>query len=435
MVIDPKLLCRGPPLGRWGPSQALGVYHPRLRFGQGKSLTCFSGTGVASFSSAVPIRVAFKRRAMLIFLQVPIRYDIGTLKSPRKMPDGRLVVDAKLTRTGVFEYMNPDGTLRREYRPPNEVFDDASLATFAMTSVTNDHPPDMVNPDNAKDVTVGMVSTAPRRISDHVAAELVIFDAVAIADIEAGKLELSCGYEAEMHNTPGISPEGIRYDTVQKTIRINHVAIVDVGRAGPEARIHMDGAQVRQITTPEKRADHMDIAEALKRIADLEVEKATEAARADRAEASLTEATARADRAEGERDSEKAKAEAAEKSRTDAAEGMGEAVKARMQLCFDAQCVDKEMKTDDMGDREIKAAIVKAVCDFDITKDHSDDYVGARFDGAMEIFAKSEGAHEVVRKGTEGTRNDGEKTGEARVDAAREAMLERKRNATKKVSK
>lgn len=382
--------------------------------------------GMGVVSGAIPV---------LHFQQVSIRYDIGELKSPRRMADGRLIVDAKLTRTGVFDYMNPDGTMRREYRPPNEVFDTASLATFAMTSVTNDHPPEMVNVENAKEFTVGMVANQPRRIKDHIAAELVIFDSVAIGDIESGKLELSCGYEAEVDPTPGISPEGIRYDSIQRNIRINHVAIVDVGRAGPEARIRMDGATQVQTPTPTPKSDSMNIEQALKRIADLEVEKASETARADRAEGERDTAVARADKAEGERDAEKAKAEAAEKARLDAVDGVAEAAKVRAQLCFDAKRVDAELDADSLTDREIKVAVVKKVCDFDVTADHSDDYLAARFDGALEIFNQSEAAHGEAREAAEQSRKDGAETGESRVDAARKRMLERQKNAHKKASK
>lgn len=44
-----------------------------------------------------------------------------------------------LTRTGVFVYMLPDGTKRREYRPPDEVFKADSLNAFAGIPITDEH--------------------------------------------------------------------------------------------------------------------------------------------------------------------------------------------------------------------------------------------------------------------------------------------------------
>ena len=330
------------------------------------------------------------------------------------MPDGRLIVDAKLTRTGVFKYANPDGTIRLEYRPPSEVFDAESLKTFLLASVTNDHPKNMVTPDNAKAVTVGMIGSNVRKLDDHVAAELVIYDAQAIADVEAGKLELSCGYEADVEDSPGTSPSGERYDCIQSKIRINHVAIVDVGRAGPDARIHMDAADAVQVLNREtvKKKTDMDLVQALQKINELEVNLLTETARADKAEKSGVEATARADKAEAARDSNKERADKADKLHEDSENIFSDKVKARVKLCFDAKAViDDELS--ELSDRDIKIKVVKAVTDFDITADHSDEYLECRHDMAIAQGKKSDESKNVTeredREDVEGGSDDAEK--------------------------
>ena len=346
-----------------------------------------------------------------------------------------MIVDAKLTRTGVFDYMNPDGTTRREYRPPSEVFDAGSLDTFLAASVTNDHPASMVTPETAQSVTVGMVSTGARKLDTHVAAELVIFDAKAIADVKAGKTEISCGYEAEVLDSPSVSPQGEHYDSIQKNIRINHVAIVDRGRAGPEAAIRMDAAmQFRQ--TPQQSEISVNLEQALQKINDLMVEKATESARADRAELDLKTAVSRADKSDAERDSAKEQLKAAE-TRADNADGsINERVNALTKLRADAGKIVKmeegedDSRFDALTDRELQVKVIQAVTSFEITDKHSDDYVTARYDAAVEQANKSQESMSNLRQGTEKTRNDAV-SGESAVVDARKAMLERQRNASK----
>ena len=91
-----------------------------------------------------------------------VRFDTGTLGSVKRTPQGGIRVPASLTRTGVLEYTNPDGSIRREYRPPDEVFNADSLATLADAPVTNLHH-GLVDATNWRRVTVGSLSGAPRQ--------------------------------------------------------------------------------------------------------------------------------------------------------------------------------------------------------------------------------------------------------------------------------
>lgn len=65
----------------------------------------------------------------------------------------------------------------------------------------------------------------------------MVSDGPTIKLIEDGKRELSAGYTCDLDWTPGKTPSGEAYDAVQKNIRINHVAIVQRGRAGQQVRI------------------------------------------------------------------------------------------------------------------------------------------------------------------------------------------------------
>lgn len=170
------------------------------------------------------------------------RLDIGTLRPARRRADGSVVVDAFITRAGIFTYMNPDGTLRRELRDPAEVFDAASMRSFDMLTVTNTHPFQMVTAENARQYMVG-ASSKVERDDDHLRTELMVADAPTVKEMDDGsKAQVSCGYTCDYDPTPGVHPVWGRYDGRQKNIRGNHIALVSHARAGETARVRMDDA-------------------------------------------------------------------------------------------------------------------------------------------------------------------------------------------------
>jgi hypothetical protein len=155
-----------------------------------------------------------------------------------------------LTRAGIFVYRDAKGKTIRELRPPEEVMHPDALASFALVPVTNEHPPQALTADNAKQYAVGSVSESVAPEGDKVRATLMITDADAIAAFDAGRSELSCGYTADVVIEPG-TWQGQRYDAKQTNIRGNHVALVDAGRAGPTCSIRMDATDVAQEITVE----------------------------------------------------------------------------------------------------------------------------------------------------------------------------------------
>lgn len=171
------------------------------------------------------------------------RLDVGRLDSPSMTSHGYLKADALPTRAGVFEYMMMDGTVRKELRPPEEVFKPDSMATLADNAISNDHPPVPLDSDNTKMFQVGHVCSDVAQMDNFLKCKVVLMDAAAIKLVMSGeKQELSCGYFCDVDPTPGVW-EGEAYDSIQRNIRYNHLAIVDKGRAGPEARIKLDSAR------------------------------------------------------------------------------------------------------------------------------------------------------------------------------------------------
>ena len=152
-----------------------------------------------------------------------------------------MVAEARLTRTGVFTYRNADGLSRREYRPPTEVHDSKSLASFRMVPLTNGHPPTMITAQNARQYAVGAVGENVRRDGDFVVAPIAVHDAATIAAMDAGKTQVSCGYDCDLVETPGVTPNGEHYDAMQTHIVGNHLAVaIDNARAGKDAAVRMD---------------------------------------------------------------------------------------------------------------------------------------------------------------------------------------------------
>lgn len=325
----------------------------------------------------------------------------------------------------MFEYRSPDGSIRREYRPPDEVFHADSLASFALAPVTDDHPAEgAVTDENADRVKpVGQLGENVRRDGDHVAATLSILPRAAVRKVEGGKVQLSCGYTCDLDETPGVTPNGERYDAIQRNIRGNHVAIVEVGRAGPTARIRMDGAAV-MITTDHEKREPMD-----------ELQKMLNAALADAA-AQRTRADAaerERDTARGERDAERVRADAAEKTRNDAVAGLDKLVSDRVSLFAVAGPVlGAEVKLDSMTNVQIKSAVVEKVTGEKVPADATPAYVDGAYGVAIKSAARSDAALASGAIAVVQGRNDAQREDATDVEtAARNAAIKASREAYK----
>jgi hypothetical protein len=183
-------------------------------------------------------------------LNKPVRrYDVGTLTGAHRTPQGYLRAPAYATRTGVFRYQQPDGTVRREYRPADEVFKQDSLATLAGIPLTNNHPTSLLDQKNTREHSIGYTGDTVTQEGDMVKVPVTITDEDSINAVEGGKKqEVSCGYTCDLEDTPGVTAAGEEYDFIQKNIVYNHLAIVGKGRAGPAARIHLDSADAVMVT-------------------------------------------------------------------------------------------------------------------------------------------------------------------------------------------
>jgi uncharacterized protein len=333
---------------------------------------------------------------------------------------GFLRVPARLTRTGIFLYRRADGTIRRELRLPDEVFKPGSMASFGLAPLTLDHPPEPVTAANVAKYRVGTVGEAIRRDGDFMATDIVIQDAKAIEAVEAGKQEISNGYECDLDETPG-TYNGEKYDAIQRAIVGNHCAIVDRGRAGPDCRLRMDAADAEQVEPisqepaapgpqPTKEENPMkkilidgiecEVSELAATLIE-KTRKADEEKRAAEAKAhadALSAVETKAKEAAAELEREKARADAAvaaketaEKARKDAEDPkrIAAAVAERVDLVSRARAVmGNDFKADGKEKPAIQREMLGKLLPTLKLAEKTDAYVEAALDAAMEDFGK-----------------------------------------------
>lgn len=167
------------------------------------------------------------------------RFDSIPLSNTYFTPEGYLIDNPILTRVGIFEYHNPDGTIRRELRLPEEVFAAESLASYKGKPVILTHEAGLVDVDNVQQEHIGTILSEGIQDGDNVRAQIVIHDAESL---DYGLRELSLGYTQTPDETPGVW-NGQPYDAIQRNIQINHLALVEKARAGEQARLNIDGEE------------------------------------------------------------------------------------------------------------------------------------------------------------------------------------------------
>jgi hypothetical protein len=333
------------------------------------------------------------------------RFDFAKFKAT-KTDEGYLVDTPIVGRVGIQTYMNADGTVRKEYRPPEEVFHADALASMAGKPITDQHPNGKVTAANYKKLTIGTILGAGKPDGNDVRADIIIQDADAISKAEKGGIrELSLGYSVDLDETPG-EYNGEKYDAVQRNIRVNHLALVPKGRAG-NARLNLDrfDAVAFMEDVMSEKLSRVRLDNGIEYDAAPEVAHALDKLRADVADFKNKAESAKneAEKLAGERDTLKARVDgfAAEldKVKADALTLAHAQVKARAEL----EKAAEGFKVDHAGktDREVKEAVIKSVrADADLTG-KSDEYVQAAFD--MSVSMKADAAIAAQRKTVQDT--------------------------------
>ncbi len=325
---------------------------------------------------------------------------------------GYLKCHARVARSGIQQYYGIEIGDSKEpmkvysiYRPPEVVFADSALSDYLNADITNDHPQENVGASNFTRLSKGTVISKGVRdpsAPDYVLCDLLIKDAETIKAVEAGKVEISAGYDADISFTPGTTPDGTHYDAIVRGITLNHVAIVNRGRAGHDARILDNSPTGGKL---------MDVNIGATKIA------LTDEAQAAAVMKELASMTAKIKDAEGEAAVAKAKLVDADKLMAEKDARIAD-LEQRLQAAKDACPSEEEIKgmlkdadalrtkakrlagdafvCDSIIADEIKrAAIAAAGCKVDLA-DKSEDYVAAFFDALCEHADDAEQSHKKM---------------------------------------
>ena len=328
-------------------------------------------------------------------------YDRVTPRNVRHTKDGYLVADAPVARTGVQIYRGaeldrPDMAYVRVYRPESEVFSQDAMNSYAHRPMTNDHPGEMVTADNWKGVAIGQTGDEIVRDGQTVRVPLVMMDKAAITDFEGGKRELSMGYTAIIDWSPGITEDGQDYDAVQRELRMNHLALVNKGRAG-NARI---GDRLAPQVEPTKGKEGHSMADNLRTVVvdGLSVSTTDQGAEAISklqrqiqdgeqgladAKAQHADAIAAKDKELAQKDAEIEKLKEAQLSD----EQIDQRVADRAELLSNAKLLN-DVDYKGKSDNEIRSAVVAAKFGDAAVTDKSEAYIEARFDTLVEALDK-----------------------------------------------
>lgn len=348
------------------------------------------------------------------------RFDfIGSVGKFTRTAVGGIVVPARLTRTGILEYRRPDGTVRRELRLPDEVFNTESLGTLNGATVTNlDNHRGLLTAANWKSATLGHASEV-RRDGKYVSAELHINDPATVAEVENKRLhDISCGYSCKLDHEAGVW-EGQPYDAIQRNIRYNHVAVLPKGkgRAGPDVALRFDSRDAECVEAQQKdnimterviRVDGKDLVYG----SEPHIKHLEDAHLADLAkgESKAKELQTRCDSLEAERDVARTDAKKALADLKD--EKDGEKAKSRRRsrerllrravklLATESDDEDDKMDAlDELSDRDLQLKVIRSDANYKDDKsldEKSDDYVSAIFDAVSKKFTRSDGIDSVV---------------------------------------
>ncbi|MEH6676142.1 DUF2213 domain-containing protein [Phenylobacterium sp.] len=339
--------------------------------------------------------------------------DAAPIAGVRLTRDGYAVAEVRAARTGIQQYAGrevgrPDLAVVNVYRPPESVFSADSMASYGFKPVTINHPAQGVTADSWKDLAVGVVGGEVVRDGGFVKVPLALMDAAAIKAVQDGTREISMGYVCDLAFEDGVTPEGEPYQAIQKDIRINHLALVPKGRAGPHCRVGDQGApETGQDPAPIHHGDrHMTLKTIT--VDGLPVETtdagiaAIEKLRGllNTADAALTSANTAHAAAIAAKDAELAKKDAViddlkAKVLDDAA--IDALVTDRADVIGKAKAIDPKVVTDGKSIAEIKRAVLG-----DAAKDKPDAYVDAAFDIKTKDVKPADPLRKVIADGQTG---------------------------------
>lgn len=184
---------------------------------------------------------------------MPLRFDRAELPEPERTAEGYLRTVAIVARPGVLVYPKPDGSEDRELVTADVLAASAQgLADRAMTlrhPTANGKPngvPLRVSKDNVAKFSIGHSRDGIKVNEDgSIGVPVTITHADGIAAIDGGMRGISPLYDAVVVDAPpdSVHPTFGRYNKIQTSRTYNSIAIVPLGRGGPQCHLRADDSE------------------------------------------------------------------------------------------------------------------------------------------------------------------------------------------------
>lgn len=186
----------------------------------------------------------------------PNAYTTGVTKDDDEDQSGRIydtngwaeIKDNPISKVGVFPYsgaqissdLDPD-KIYKVYRPAEELSDPETIESFKLVPWTDEHAmlgseDEGMLPAEKKGVHGVIGENVYFDDDGYLKANLKVFSNKLSQLIDNGKKELSIGYRCLYDNKPGVY-NGESYDFIQRSIRGNHLALVEEGRSGHDVAV------------------------------------------------------------------------------------------------------------------------------------------------------------------------------------------------------
>ncbi|MDQ0299647.1 hypothetical protein J2S78_002067 [Salibacterium salarium] len=324
-----------------------------------------------------------------------LRYDRSFVLDYEESTEGYLTVRAVVTKPGVYPYQRSDGSVQYELKHPEDIFSDQTIMSCNAKPVTDDHPREPVTVQNVKAYGKGFSHNDAAVGNGGVKVAFTVFDEDLIRKIrEEGKREISLGFETELVAEDG-DYNGERYQYRQTQVDVNHIAIVDKGRVGPEAAIRGD-SDAWQVdsnknnnggggTMPKLKIDEKEFevpSEVKSKVDGLQAK----ADSYDQLKKDHDTTVANYDAQKTELDKKKKELEDAKKAEPKQ-DAIDSAVEARLSLIDEARnFLADDFEYKGKTDTDIKVAVIQGQDERFDAKEKSEEYVNARYDATMTFL-------------------------------------------------
>lgn len=309
------------------------------------------------------------------------------------------------------------------YRPEEELNKAETIQSLNGVPLQLEHHDDTADKP-AQFTRIGATGTDAVFEFPYLSNSLHFFNQKAIDLIESGeKCELSIGYDCEVHKESG-EYEGQPYDFVQRNIKIQHVALVECGRAGADVKVSDSKENI--FNSKKTEVDKMDKEKLLQFISELVKAGATE----EGIKAKIDELTADTYEDEDEVDSEELETEPETETETETDEDLETS---------DEEETETETNDDDLIIEEVKAELEKAGLDAENEELVKAFIAGNHFSSKSETEATDEDTTDEDAPDEEATEEKKEVEEQKATDTALKvakivkADIERRFNAVREV--